>query len=307
MKTKDIAIAGLSAMTLVGSLLGGCSRNRQDAVKLSNRADQELKVSPGSAASLYDQATKLDPQNHRIFHKMAIAYEKLEEWDKVASSMARATEIAPTFANYWHKRGDALLQQAKKGTIEYTQAREPYERCIQADANYAECYNRLGTVFLWTDEEQKALENYAKAIDYDPTNVWYYADLADLYLRLGYTDNAEKVLKEAKGHVPAGDPKLFSVFTLMAQVYQDRGDAEASIKELEEAKKVAAADGPQAVVILYSLGAAYANMNPPRKQEAVQMLKGFSTRACRGQSAIKYKSECETSQTLIARMGGVGQ
>ena len=37
-----------------------------------------------SAISKYEQATNLDPQNHRILWKLALAYTKKEAWDKVA-------------------------------------------------------------------------------------------------------------------------------------------------------------------------------------------------------------------------------
>jgi hypothetical protein len=56
------------------------------------------------------------------------------------------------------------------------------------------------------------------------------------------------------------------------------------------------------------LGSTYAVLNPPRKTEAIQLLKGFSTRACRGAGATgKYKDQCEASQSLVAKLGGTMQ
>jgi hypothetical protein len=37
------------------------------------------------------------------------------------------------------------------------------------------------------------------------------------------------------------------------------------------------------------------------------MLKGFSTRACKGSKAASFKSECETAQTLVTKLGGTMQ
>ena len=52
------------------------------------------------------------------------------------------------------------------------------------------------------------------------------------------------------------------------------------IKELSAAaRKVAGDEHPE---ILYNLGSTYAVLNPPRKTEAIQLLKSFSVRACRG-------------------------
>lgn len=303
MKLGAIAMAGLMAASVAGL---GCSRHRQEAVILANQADKEVSINPEGAANKYDQATKLDPTNHRIFFKLAMAYKKREEWDKVASTLSRATQLAPKFANYWFERGWALEQQARKKTISYDEAKDPYIKCIENDPNFADCYSQLGTVYLWTDDEQKALENYTKAIEHNPAEIRYYPQLADLYIRLGYLQEAEQVLKEAKAMAKQGDKNLYNVHILLAQVMQERNDLTASIPELEAAKAVAPAEGPEAVTILWNLGSAYAQLEPPRKQEAIQMLKGFSTRACKGSKAALYKTECETANSLLSKLGGQG-
>jgi tetratricopeptide (TPR) repeat protein len=290
---------------LASSLLGlGCSRNRQEAAKLANEGDKAVKVDVEGALNKFDQATKLDPTNHRIFHKLGMAYKKKEDWDKVASTMSRAAQLAPTYANYWFERGYALEQQARKKTISYEEAKEPYLKCIEIDPNYADCYSQVGGVYLWTDDEQKAIENYTKAIEHDPSEIRYYSQLADLYIRLGYMKEAEQVLKEAKTFAKPDDKYLFGVHSLLAQVYQDRGSMAEMVTELEAAKVIAPPEGAEAVQILWSLGSTYAQLEPPRKQEAIQMLKGFSSRACKGAKAQTYKTECESAQTLVAKLGG---
>ncbi|EYF07426.1 tetratricopeptide repeat protein [Chondromyces apiculatus] len=304
MKLRAVMMAGL--MTAVGLGATGCSRHRQEAVILANQADKEVSINPEGAANKYDQATKLDPSNHRIFYKLAMAYKKREEWDKTASTLSRATQLAPKFANYWFERGWALEQQAKKKTISYDEAKEPYQKCIENDPNFADCYSQLGNAHLWTDDEQKALENFTKAIEHNPSEIRYYSQLADLYIRLGYLQEAEQVLKEAKAMAKQGDKYLFGIHNLLAQVLQERNDLAGMVAELESAKAVAPAEGPESVLILWSLGSTYAKLEPPRKQEAIQMLKGFSNRACKGSKAAIYKTECDTSNSLLAKLGGQG-
>ncbi len=233
-----------------------------------------------------------------------MAHRKKEEWDKVASTLSRATQLAPKFANYWAERGNALEQQAKKKTVPYEEAKEPYQKCIENDPNFAECYEHLGTVYLWTDDEQKALENYTKAIEHDPNVLGYYAALSDLYIRLGYMKEAEQVLKEAKTFAKPGDKSLYDIHVLLSQVYQDRNSMPEMVAELEAAKSVAGSEGSEAIEILFALGSTYALLNPPRKTEAIQMLKGFSGRACKGSKAAAYKTQCETAQTLVTQLGG---
>ena len=96
----------------------GCSRNNIEAVNLANDGDQAKGTNLDEAISKYEQATQLDPTNHRILWKLALAYTKKEAWDKVAQTCALAEKQAPDFANYWYMQGHALLEQAKKGGVE---------------------------------------------------------------------------------------------------------------------------------------------------------------------------------------------
>jgi tetratricopeptide (TPR) repeat protein len=302
----------LSAGVVAASLLGtACSRNRQEAVLLAQKGDQEVKLNVEGAINNYEQATKLDPTNHQIFFKLAMAYKKKEDWDKVAATLARANQLAPKFANYWFWRGHALLEQSKKKTVPWEESKDPFQKCIVNDPNYAECYEELGTAFLWTDDEQKALENYNKAIEHDPSNVSYFTMLAGLYLDLGYVKEAEGVLKEGKSFIKPGDKEqakdVYNLHVLLAKVYQERGSQPEQVTELEAAKAVAPADGQEAVTILYSLGSTYAVMTPPKSAEAIAMLKGFSSRACKGAKATTYKAQCEQAQALVSKLGGTLQ
>jgi hypothetical protein len=77
----QLSTRGIGQSTCVGiggdpvngtSFVGlGCSRNRQEAVIKANEGDREVVLNPDGAANKYEQATKLDPTNHRIFYKLA--------------------------------------------------------------------------------------------------------------------------------------------------------------------------------------------------------------------------------------------
>jgi tetratricopeptide (TPR) repeat protein len=296
-----MALAATLATTLV--VTAGCSRHRQEAVILANQGDQVVDLDPNGAIQSYEQATKLDPSNHHIFYKLAKAYKKKEEWDKVASTLARATDLAPNFGNYWFERGYALYQQAKKKTISYNDCKDPLNKCIETDANKDECYFYLAQAMLWSDDEQKALANYTKAIEHRPDNIDYYAQLADLYVRLLFMKEAEAVLKAAKSMAKPGDKRLFGVHVLLSQVHQDRGNLQEMVAELEAAKAVGGNEHPE---ILFNLGSTYAKLDPPRKAEALQMLKGFSARACRSKKKSLYKDQCEQATSLTQKLAGAG-
>ncbi len=297
----------LRAMTSIGIALGalllaGCSRHKQEAIKLSNEGDARVATMPSDAISKYEQAVQLDPSNHYILYKLAKAYKKKEEWDKVATTLARASDLAPSFANYYKERGWALEQRARKKEVSYDECKEPYKKCIEADTNQEECYAQLANAYLWTDDEQKALANLTKAIEHRPNRIEYYPRLADLYIRFGYDKEAEAVLNAAKGQAKPGDKDLFHVHTLLSEVYRDRGDINKMVSELEAAKSV----DPKDPGLLFSLGMAYAKLTPPKKAESLQLLKGFAARACKSKKAARYKTECEQATSTQQRLSGPG-
>lgn len=278
--------------------VGACDRSEVEALNLAQQGDEMLKTDLEGAISKYEQATKRDSNNPLLFHKLASAQEKKEAWDKVAAAMATATRLRPKNATYWFKRGKALAMQAEKGPTPWAEAREPLEKCITHDPNYDDCYFHLAEVMLRLDDEQRALENYTKAIQHDPQELTYYAPLADLYLNLGLSDQASAVLREGQALEGPGKLGVFGLHERMAAVHQAKGDTNSMVNELEKARR-ADPEGHHPEV-LFSLGSAYAVQKPPNRQQALQMLKTFQSLGCKGAKSQALKPQCEQAQALVA-------
>src|ERR1700752_5507188 len=92
MSEKSLAL--VAATVLVATASVGCSRNNIEAVNLANEGDQAKGANIDEAISKYEQATKLDPDNARIWWKLALAYEKKEDWQKMSNACAKAEEAA---------------------------------------------------------------------------------------------------------------------------------------------------------------------------------------------------------------------
>lgn len=304
MKRFKLAELAVVSCGLLGVALSGCSRDHIEAINLANQGDKSVKVNVDGAIQKYEQAHKLDPTNHLILWKLAKAYEKMEDWDKMASTLASAVRIAPTFANYWYKRGFALMQQARNGNPDaYEQAKVPLSKCVEADPNYAHCYHELGEAQWWTDDEQNALSSYTKAIEHDPTVAYFYPPLAEAYNTFRLTEQAEAVLKEGTRLVPPGEKNnnaLYGMYTLLFVAAQAKQDKPAMLAAVESAKEVAGDGHPE---ISFNLGSTYAVMDPPQKEKAVRLLNQFTKRACRGANAKKFKEQCQTANGLIQKLG----
>ncbi len=303
MLAKVVVLSLLSASSLTG--LAACSRNNIEAVNLANEGDKSKGVNVDEAISKYEQAVNLDPTNHRILWKLALAYTKKEDWAKVATTSKRAQGVAPNFATYYFQQGMANARMAVKGPSSWAEAKEPLEQAIAKDPNLADAHFELAEVLLHLDDEQGALRSYTKAIETKPDEMSFYVPLADLYIRLGYLDQAEQIVKEGLSFAKDGDKFLFGLHSLAGQIKEMKGDIAGSVPEYEAAKKACGAcnqGGEQ--IAFFNLGAAYASVNPPRKSEAIQQLQSFNKVVCKGAAAARYADQCAQSQQLASRLGG---
>ncbi len=300
-------------MLVVTAAIGAaaCSRNNIEAVNLANEGDKSRGANIEDAISKYEQATKLDPDNARIWWKLALAYEKKEDWEKMASACSGAegaaerSEKKKSHADYYFRHGYALEQLAEKGTGPWADAKAPFQMAAQLDPNLGEAYGELAWVLLHTDDEPGAMQNWTKALETSPDKTQYYVTLADLYRRLMFYDQAEQVLKEGLSFAKEDDKHLFNLHTLLGDVYETKGDLSRSVSEYEAAKRACDSnkcnDHKEA---FFYLGSAYAELNPPKKNEAIQQLQSFWKITCKGALAAKYSDQCAQSQEIVRRMGG---
>jgi tetratricopeptide (TPR) repeat protein len=296
------------AVSSLGLLGSACSRNNIEAVNLANEGDKEKATNVDGAISKYEQATNLDPTNHKILGKLANAYQKKEQWDKVASTCAKAERLAPTHANYFFQHGLALARQAVKGPTGWADAKGPLEEAIKLDSNIADAHFELAEVLLHMDDEAGAIQSYSKAIAAKPDQLAFYGPLAELYIRLNFIDPAEQVLKEALPFAKDGDKALFVVHSLLGDIYDRRHELSKAVSEYESAKKACGQcneAGQQ--IAFFNLGAAYASLSPPKTSEAMAQLQSFQKMICKGAAAARYADQCTQAQQLATKLGGTLQ
>lgn len=322
MSPRPLLLALAAAPLVLASV--ACNRNNIEAVNLANEGDQEKATNVEAAISKYEQATKLDDSNPRIWWKLALAYEKKEDYQKEASACAKAEEAAEkqdkkkTHADYYFAHGYALEQLADKGGGSWADAKQPFQTAAQLDPNMGEAYGELGTVLLHTDDEVGAIQNWTKALEIKPDKTMYYVLLGDAYRRLMFFGQQEKVAKEGLSFTKEDDKQLFNLHSLLADVYETcslvptlpgcsdvHGSLSQAVAEYEAAKKACDTnkcnDHKEAY---FNLGAAYSELSPPKKSEAIQQLQSFWKITCKGALAAKYGDQCAQSQEIVRRMGG---
>lgn len=259
-----------------------------------------------AAIPLHEEAARLSGEDHRVLFRLAMAHRKKERWTEAEAALARAADKAPSNAIYWLERGYALLQRAKHKEVSWEAARAALAKSIALDPGLADAHELLGQVQLRLDDEAAALASFTRAAELDPREIAYFNALADLWIRLGQPKEAEAVLREAKefaGRARPNEKALYGMHVLLAQVYQEREAMPEMVAELEEARGHVAPDSPEQVQMFFMLGSSYTRLRPPRNAEAIEMLKMFQARACRGAKASIYRVECEMAVTLVSKLG----
>jgi tetratricopeptide (TPR) repeat protein len=169
-------------------------------------------------------------------------------------------------------------------------------RCVELDANLAECHFLLGEAYEWTDEPRRALSSYYAAIEHDPRQGVFYPSLAALYLTFKLEAQAETTLSEGLRLVPAVEnarESIYEIHVLLSQVAQAKGDPVAMLAAMEAAYDVGGEAHPE---MAFNLGSTYAIQEPPQREKAVRLLHSFRKRACRNQ---QFREQCETAVTLL--------
>lgn len=308
MITSTIRMKLKQTVTVLGALIGlstlGCSRAHIEAIELSNEADSQVKVDTSGAIQKYEQAITLDPTNHLIVWKLSKAYEKKEDWDKMASALSKAVTVAPEFANYWERRGYALTKLAEAGNPDaWNDAKEPLKKCTEVDPNRAWCYFLLGEAYWWTDEVQQALQAYSQAIEHDPRVPSFYVGLADAYQVLRFYDEAAKVVDQGIQHIEATEDSIdhvYNMYLLSFSLAQVQGDQSKMLSSVKQAYQLAGETHPEAK---FFLGSTLANIDPPQKEQAKQHLDSFHKTVCKGAKAKKFRAQCAQANSLLQRLG----
>lgn len=300
-KGAESVAAPSEAVVLAGS---DCRREREQAFALSDAGDRLVKTDVGRAVESYTQAIALYPKEHRIFWKLALVYVRAEDWRRAESTLTRAVQLAPSFANYWFQIGNVVIRLAEDGEPgAFERAKLPLKRCIEVDASFAECHHLLGEAYEQTNDERSALLEYSRAIELNPSRGFFYGPLADLYTSLGLYQEAKVVLNEGARLIPnerKNYGSLYNVHVLLARLATFEKDRAGQLKALAMAEDYLGEDP----VALFNLGSTYAAIEPPLKERATRLLSGFLNRACRGGAAGRDSAEqCRLAKNLLERLG----
>lgn len=137
----------------------------------------------------------------------------------------KALELHPRINSYIYM---ALILADKGDTDNYF---ANYEKAMKLDDKNAALYYHRGQMYFITQQYEKAGEDFDKAKELDPENIFPYIQLACLSYRENKFDDCETLFSEARRKFPNSS----EVPNFYAEILADKGDFDAALKEYERA------------------------------------------------------------------------
>ena len=203
-----VVLIGLVAWSMV-SAMG--SRENPDDDKHMGIAEYE-KGNYQEAIEYYNKGLAAKPDDSCLFNNRGLAYYSLEQYEKAVADYNRAIELRSDFADAYYNRGLAYFRKGsyynfeprKKAIDDFTKVIELKPDCADAYYNraviyteqvhYHHKYTTIPPKFPSEDMDNynKALADYIKALDIDPSYILAHQGKGNLFYRHGDWDLANK-------------------------------------------------------------------------------------------------------------------
>jgi len=188
---------------------------------------------------LYDEAeehlrfvVERKPDVPDAYYSLGLTYLALKRYPEAIASLEKAVQVDPkhlgarfNLANAYARAG--RLQDASKQQAVYAElsgsSRSQQEKEVQISTS-----SQKAIQYLLDKKYSEALTEYQALVVRFPDHAPIYNEIGQLCIRLGRRDEAFEALKKATGL----DPKLSYPHYLLAGLYLERGDQEASDREL---------------------------------------------------------------------------
>jgi len=205
------------------------------------------------AIELYNKGINNNPDDACLFNNRGLAYYSLEQYKKAISDYDKAIELKPDFTDAYYNRGLAYFRKGSYYNFEpHKKAIEDFTKAIELKPDFVDAYYNRAVTYTeqihyhhkYTtippkfpsedmDNYNKALADYTKVLELDPSYVLAYQGRGNLFYRHGDWDLVNKeydiaLSRQKEILMKVGDVGL-------AGVLNSRGRNELAWGKLEEA------------------------------------------------------------------------
>lgn len=159
-----------------------------------------------------------DNVEYGIYKDLGICYSLIGQNDEAVKRLEKAHEI-----NSSDNKVIYLLAQMYEQNCEYQKAELFYTKVKPIDSNEeVSIYYSIGNIALRQGEIQKAIENFSKVVEFQPTNGHTYYVLGEIYYEQGNIIDAERCFRTAHER----GIKKVGVYNYLGYIYMKKSDFE---------------------------------------------------------------------------------
>jgi len=177
------------------------------------------------AVKHYKLALNYKPNHHVALTNLAACYNELKHERRALSCCDQAIVSAPSFADAWNNRGNALL-----GMGQYVEAEKSYLKALSHDAENGNIWNNLGRVKHLTKDFKEALVAFENALKLKPSFPDAWNNLANTYAEIGAYERAVLCYRSAINI----DPLDLKAKANLAETYDRNNQSHDAINTLSE-------------------------------------------------------------------------
>jgi len=256
-------IIGLILIVITGmviwSLIGVVSAQSKAKYKHLGIAEYE-KGNYKEAMRHYDNGLKENPDDPCLFNNRGLAYYSLEQYGKAVSDYDKAIELKPDFVDAYYNRGLAYFKKGSSYNFEpRKKAIKDFTKVIELQPDYVDAYYNRAVIYTEQihyhhkyaflppkfpskdmENYNKALADYTKALELDPSYVLAHQGKGNLFYRHGDWDLANKEFDMALDHrkeilTKVGDVGLAEVLNSRGRNHLAWGKLEKTISDFNNA------------------------------------------------------------------------
>ena len=203
------------------------------------------------------------------------------EWKDAWSLFSADIERSPNSAHLRYYWGTTIRDKAKEQTDpeQYRkmmlQAVDEFKKGIAIYPSYPDCYHQLGLAYFRLGDNEKALQNYSKAIELNSHDAVLYDNLGIIYFQ---NHDYKKTMDLYKTAISL-DPHFADAYCNLGSTYGTLGQLDSAIVNFKKAIEY----DPENANAYYFLSITYKNMNKP------DLSAPYFEKACQLNPALKNK------------------
>ncbi len=204
----------------------------RDLINQVKDAQREVDaVNYEAAKRIYNELIAKNPSIAEIYYRLGFVAIQEEDYDAARDNFDNASILAPSVEKYTKAKNilaAKILQEAQQSLNmgDISGAERKVLTSLRINSEFGPAYSILAYIKLKSGDINAAIENWEKAITYDPESRSSWYNLGSIYWRTKQYDKAENALLKAI----AIEPGYAKSYTTLGQTYM----AENKLKEAEK-------------------------------------------------------------------------